>query len=211
MFHYRKRAHALHTGENTRSEQEEKLQKLSKTLSVCFIGLIFSLSVFGNKIAAIFAPLKYLAPLAGLAAIIYLLIHLLRSDTLLRELGPEDLESEIQLRRVIVTTITAVALALMSTELLIVEPVERLHFVKYGLLSILLFLSFDIDTHRWRMPRAAICSAAVGILDESVQNFVPGRVFDTRDMLLNAVGALLGAVCLGIGMLWAAYFQGRDT
>jgi VanZ family protein len=41
---------------------------------------------------------------------------------------------------------------------------------------------------------AAVLAAAYGLSDEIHQVFVPGRVFDTRDLMANAVGAAAAAV-----------------
>lgn len=67
------------------------------------------------------------------------------------------------------------------------------HFVEYAILSALLRLSMP--------PRCAggtilaICAAsAYGVTDELHQAFVPGRIPDHADWLLDTAGAALGAL-----------------
>jgi hypothetical protein len=47
------------------------------------------------------------------------------------------------------------------------------------------------------LPTAATVSSVLGILEESCQYFIPGRVFDLQDILLNLMG-----VCLGLMLIW---------
>ena len=79
------------------------------------------------------------------------------------------------------------------------DLVEQFHFVEYGALTLLFYLS-------WRRRRDItslvfpVCAAALtGIADEWFQWFVPSRVGEMRDVLLNGVAigcGLLAAVAL---------------
>lgn len=81
------------------------------------------------------------------------------------------------------------------------NPEEAMHFVQYGVLSLLLFWAF-----RQSRPDAGIYAssfflgALLGALDEVVQWLVPGRFFDFRDMAINicAVGLMQLALLLGV-------------
>ena len=81
------------------------------------------------------------------------------------------------------------------------NPEEAMHFVQYGVLSLLLFRAF-----RPSRPDAGIYAvsfflgALIGALDEVVQWLVPGRFFDFRDMAINvfAVGLMQLALLLGV-------------
>ncbi len=81
------------------------------------------------------------------------------------------------------------------------NPEEAMHFVQYGVLSLLLFRAF-----RSSQPDAGIYAASfflgalLGALDEVVQWLVPGRYFDFRDMGINvcAVGLMQLALLLGV-------------
>lgn len=55
---------------------------------------------------------------------------------------------------------------------------------------------------------AAILGAAIGLGDELLQAIVPGRVYDIRDVAMNALGALLGVVVLAVGR---AAFSGGSS
>ncbi len=71
--------------------------------------------------------------------------------------------------------------------------VERVHILEYGLLFILLFQAFRRETAtRKAYQTAFLFSCGVGLLDETVQCFLPGRYFGWRDILFNVLGALSG-------------------
>ena len=80
-------------------------------------------------------------------------------------------------------------------------PVEALHFVEYGVLGIFLFRAFSHDI---RDPivyaAAALAGALIGTVDEIIQYLAPRRVFEFRDIQLNAVagGLMQLAIALGI-------------
>jgi hypothetical protein len=85
-----------------------------------------------------------------------------------------------------------------------VDAVERFHFIEYGLLTLLFF-------RVWRgLPwrAAAVLSFTsvllVGTFDEWIQWFVPDRVGEWRDVLLNSVA-------IGSGLLFALGLQGPAT
>ncbi|GAA5785744.1 VanZ family protein [Chitiniphilus shinanonensis] len=65
------------------------------------------------------------------------------------------------------------------------------HFLGYGVLAALALAAFPP-----RMWRAWLGATSMGVAVECAQYFVPYRSFDLRDMLANALGALLGVVLL---------------
>ena len=77
-----------------------------------------------------------------------------------------------------------------------VPATERSHLFEYGLLAVMIY---EALTERRscgagvRFPAlTAICTASiVGWLDEAVQAFVPGRVYDLRDVGTNALAAVV--------------------
>ena len=69
-------------------------------------------------------------------------------------------------------------------------PVDRLHLPQYALLVLLLAAVLASPWH------ALGIAGIVGIGDELAQRMIPGRVFDWWDVLLNALGALLGMAVL---------------
>jgi hypothetical protein len=81
------------------------------------------------------------------------------------------------------------------------SPEEAVHYLQYGLLSLLLFRAF---IHRIRdtsiYGAVTIAGTIVGMIDETIQWMTPGRYFGARDIWLNftAVGLVQLAVALGI-------------
>ena len=80
---------------------------------------------------------------------------------------------------------------------------ERSHLIEYSVLSI-----FILRAMTKRSPKrstngliAFIVSTCLGILDESLQLFLPHRVFDYNDLFFNA-GAALSAVLASLLIQW---------
>ena len=70
---------------------------------------------------------------------------------------------------------------------------ERWHIVQYGILGVLCWGALPLAG--WRRGIAAILlAAAAGWLDEGVQYFLPDRVYDLWDVLLNAISGAAGVV-----------------
>ena len=89
-----------------------------------------------------------------------------------------------------------VRLLLLGTLLLTIilnleRPEERLHFLEYGLLGFLFVKAFNSTSVR-TLTFSALLVTLVGSIDELIQGFLPNRVGDLRDVLMNAVGGLLG-------------------
>jgi hypothetical protein len=79
------------------------------------------------------------------------------------------------------------------------SPEERLHFIEYGVLAGLLHGALGERPAWIRAPAAALLAAAGGLADETIQFYLPNRVFDWRDVALNAVaGALVVSVLEGV-------------
>jgi VanZ family protein len=73
-----------------------------------------------------------------------------------------------------------------------VDAVERVHFVEYGLITLLFYRAWKPrdDASMFLLPIGA--GIAVGTLEEWLQWFIPGRVGDMRDVFLNGVAILCG-------------------
>jgi VanZ family protein len=81
------------------------------------------------------------------------------------------------------------------------NPVEALHFVEYGVLSVLAFRALshripDVSVYLG----AALIGGAVGIVDEAIQWATPQRVWDLRDMGFNFIGASAIQVGIAVGL-----------
>ncbi|HEV3216452.1 MAG TPA: VanZ family protein [Vicinamibacterales bacterium] len=78
-----------------------------------------------------------------------------------------------------------------------VDTVERVHFVEYGLIALLFYRVWRDagDPSSFVLPLLA--GAIVGTLDEWLQWFVPVRVGEARDVLLDVVGVVCGLLFAG--------------
>jgi len=68
-----------------------------------------------------------------------------------------------------------------------------MHFCEYGLLTFLAFLSFAGKEFRIDQRKAVLILISLilfAILDEYHQKFIPGRAFNTKDILSNITGIL---------------------
>jgi len=73
-----------------------------------------------------------------------------------------------------------------------VDAVERLHFVEYGFLALLYHRVWRDRSGAAALLLAFLAVFMVGTLDEGVQWFVPIRVGEWRDVLLNSVAIICG-------------------
>jgi hypothetical protein len=73
-----------------------------------------------------------------------------------------------------------------------VDAVERVHFVEYGLVTLLFYRVWRPrgDASMFALP--ILAGIAVGTLEEWLQWFIPGRVGDMRDVFLNGVAIVCG-------------------
>jgi len=75
---------------------------------------------------------------------------------------------------------------------LVSSPIGRVHLIEYGLLAILILGAFPRRPGIGPFLAALATATAVGLADETVQHFLPNRVFDWYDVALNSAAALLG-------------------
>ena len=77
------------------------------------------------------------------------------------------------------------------------NPEESLHFVQYGVLSLLLLRALRSRLDGWPLFfTVAMAGIGFGIIDELIQWLVPLRYFDYRDIGLNTLGVLLALVAI---------------
>ena len=77
-----------------------------------------------------------------------------------------------------------------------VAPLERTHLFEYGLVAVLVY---EALTERrgagCRVPApavlAVVITAGLGWIDEAIQAALPGRVYDLRDVGVNALAAVI--------------------
>ncbi|MFZ5440913.1 MAG: VanZ family protein [Myxococcota bacterium] len=71
------------------------------------------------------------------------------------------------------------------------SPEEKLHFIEYGAVAVLAWLSFPALSGGRRFAAAAGFTLAAGWLDEGIQALLPSRYYDLRDVAFNASAGLM--------------------
>lgn len=76
-------------------------------------------------------------------------------------------------------------------------PEERVHFLEYAALGVLLYFAM----REWIKGRRVLFYIPafvflIGLGDELIQGILPNRVYDPRDILMNFVGGILGELIL---------------
>lgn len=76
-------------------------------------------------------------------------------------------------------------------------PQERLHYLGYGLMAVMLYVGLQGRTRSSTLSRFAFVGSlslgsAIGLLDEGLQILWPRRYFDWKDVGMNALAVLLG-------------------
>jgi VanZ family protein len=108
-------------------------------------------------------------------------------------------------------TVFYLVFAWFTSEHMIVAPIERIHFLKYGALSFFMFYSHIKGSTLRRIALAVFWSAYIGAGEESLQYWHPNRVYDLRDMLLNITGAFLGGFLVFVLEQWANSIRDREN
>ena len=78
-------------------------------------------------------------------------------------------------------------------------PIERIHFIEYGLLSLFVFRALrhnikDTSLYLW----SGIIVFCLGFLDEGIQYVLPNRVYQISDVVVNGVAGILGLLLIGL-------------
>ncbi len=111
----------------------------------------------------------------------------------------------------------AVALGVTAAYLMVffrmVSLEERTHLIEYGVVGVFIYEALaERASHGRRVPLppllAILATAALGLLDEGIQLFLPSRVFDPVDILFNL---LAGAMSVGtsVALAWARRWSRR--
>ncbi len=90
---------------------------------------------------------------------------------------------------------------------------ERTHLIEYGIVALLIHAALDERAMRSQHVLApAVLAVALtgflGVLDELIQALLPNRVFDLRDILFNALAAVM-AVSAIKALRWARQRAGN--
>lgn len=114
--------------------------------------------------------------------------------------GPRLSTTDLSVR--IRPLIGMIALGITIILRLIDLPVEYVHLGKYSALAFFGFHMSRSGPEGKRFAVGFLAAALLGTIEETSQLFVPRRVFDIKDLLLNLASALLGslaALSLAIG------------
>lgn len=85
------------------------------------------------------------------------------------------------------------------------SPEEKLHFIEYGTVGVLWFLSLPLQwSTRRRYLTAALATVASGWLDEGIQALIPSRYYDLRDVGFNALAGLMALTLFTVARALAA-------
>ena len=83
-------------------------------------------------------------------------------------------------------------------------PVEKIHLIEYALLGVFVYNALKMDLGRFDKKLylfgSLLCLSA-GFLDEIIQLFLPKRVFDWRDVALNAVSGVTALMVIRFNVL----------
>ena len=82
--------------------------------------------------------------------------------------------------------------------------VERIHFIEYAVLGLLISHKVDVRTLHGIIFTGCLVTL-IGAVDEIIQWFLPNRVGDMRDVFMNSVGGLSG-LWLGQFLFWEQQF-----
>ncbi len=117
--------------------------------------------------------------------------------------------NKVRVLTLLFTTIFSIIGSVFLFKSLVHLRIEYVHILKYGALS---FFFFSSQPARFGVARgisAFIFAAGVGALEESSQRFIPGRIFDFRDLRLNVISAAVG--CLYAMLLSSWYKTAQKT
>ena len=87
--------------------------------------------------------------------------------------------------------------------------VERIHFVEYAVLGLLISRAVNVRTLHGIIYTGCLVTL-IGAVDEIIQWFLPNRVGDMRDVFMNSVGGLSG-LWLGRFLFWEQKILERNS
>lgn len=85
-------------------------------------------------------------------------------------------------------------------------PEERTHLIEYSVVAIFIHEALkERASQGRRVPAPALlailAASLIGVLDECIQEFLPSRVFDPRDILFNVLASIM-AVSANLSLAW---------
>ncbi len=77
------------------------------------------------------------------------------------------------------------------------KPAERIHFLEYGILGVLIFKATGEKVKQNIF--GIILLVMIAVIDELIQYMLPNRVGDIKDVIMNIIGGIIG---LWLGKFW---------
>jgi len=159
-------------------------------LDLCFIAIG---SRFGRYFERNFADYIFLIPYVGLFAVVATFAIFLRY---MPECNFKLIAARLK-KTSSILTLVGIVLVIAASEYFNEMPIERIHLVKYTSLTFLLRFCFSKETNANRaIAISAITSLLIGVTEEILQIWMPGRIFDPKDLLLNLLAVALGTLLL---------------
>jgi len=87
--------------------------------------------------------------------------------------------------------------------------VERIHFIEYAVLGLLISRTVNVRILHGMIYTGCLVTL-IGAVDEIIQWFLPNRVGDMRDVFMNSVGGLSG-LWLGRFLFWEQQILERNS
>ncbi|MEM7116758.1 MAG: VanZ family protein [Chloroflexota bacterium] len=93
-------------------------------------------------------------------------------------------------------------------------PEERSHLIEYSVVALLVHQALlERQKNGRSVPYPALLALGItillGWLDEGIQFFLPNRIYDIRDVVFNALAALM-AISASVVLIWARQRFGRQ-
>ena len=182
----------LNSFENLKTSFKSRLTPLSLHLAsrigISFlVCLILVALFFGRRLERTYPELIMLIPYAtALAALIY------AGAAFLIGIRTRPTRAAIFRSCAVLLPFFAIVPYLMSN--LILLRIEYIHLLKYGSLALFLYCVLRSRLGGFALASATVAAAVAGISEELAQQFIPARIFDTRDLILNVASACAGGL-----------------
>jgi len=161
----------------------KSLTRLALVGILCIVPIA---ALYGRRLERGYPNLSYEVPCIAFLLFVF---HAFTESLRIARIRPR----EIQHYRIVAAFCAAPVILLFLSNMLVDFPIERIHLLKYGLLSSLVFACQSSGSIGKRFLVAFLLTAAIGIGEETSQLWIPERRFDLRDILLNVSSALFGS------------------
>jgi len=162
------------------------------TLTLLLVSLIFVSDVIGRHIVNLLkadTPFKSLVLIGFIAFLLFLFAFLY---------------GKLVIRKVSTYLLLSLGLGLYTYMALLIvrQPEETIHYLEFSILSYLIYRSVFLDLSGLRGWIGTIgltvffCWSA-----EYLQLYIPGRVYDLQDMVMNGVGSIFGLIFIWIVLM----------